>query len=102
MLRAVLTSLVAFGLLSFTDAIAADDTYTLKLHKGKKGDKTEHEKNETTKTSVKFTAGGMEKAEEFTGGSKEAFTEEILEKKEGDKRATKLTRTYTVAEKTEK
>ena len=102
MFRAVPASLVAFGLLAFTGAFAADDTYTLKLYKSKKGDKAEHEKSETNKTSVNYTAGGMNKAEEFVGGRKEVFTEEILEKKEGDKRATKLTRTYTVAEKTEK
>jgi hypothetical protein len=101
MLRAFLAPVVALGLMAAT-ALGADETYTLKLYKSKKGDKTEHEKSETSKTSVNFTAGGMTKAEEFTGASKETFAEEILEKKAGDKRATKLTRTYGAAEKTAK
>ena len=99
MLRTI-TAALALGL--FAAAAAADETYALKLYKSKKGDKTSHEKNETNKTAATFTAGGMTKSEEAVGGSKDAFTEEVLERTEGARRPTKLMRTYTVAEKTVK
>jgi hypothetical protein len=102
MLRAILACLLATGLLAFAPVSAADETYTLKLYKSKKGDKTEYEKNESTKTNVLISAGGMDKNEETTSGKKEVFTEEILEKKDSERWPTKLTRTYTVAEVTEK
>src|SRR5262249_8893208 len=100
MFRTFLASLFAVGLLS-APAFAADDTYTIKLYKSKTGDKTEYEKVDTGKTTTTTTANGETKKEEQTEGLKEVFTEEILEKKEGDRRGTKLTRTYAVAEKTE-
>jgi hypothetical protein len=102
MSRAFLVSFIAVGLLAATPAFGADETYTLKLYQSKKGDKSEHTKNEDSKSVITFTAGGNEKKENETGAKKEAYTEEILEKKVGDRLATKLTRTYTAAEKTEK
>ena len=98
MLRAVSGALVALGLLA--SLAGAEESYTLQLYKSKKGDKSEHEKNETTKTSFSFVGGGKNTSEESTSGNREAFTEVILEKKDGDRRPTKLTRAYTVAEKT--
>jgi hypothetical protein len=102
MLRVFLASFVAIGFLAAVPALAADETYTLKLYKSKKGDKSEHEKTESGKTDVIANIGGTEKKEELLSGKKESYTEEILEKKDGDRLATKLTRKYTVAEKTEK
>jgi hypothetical protein len=102
MLRTVLAALFAIVLLADGSAFSADDTFTLKLYKSKKGDKTSHEKVETGKTTVTVNVGGMNMDMAMPSSSKEAFTEEILEKKEGDKIATKMTRTYTVAEKTDK
>ena len=102
MLRAVLGSFVAFGLLAFATAPAADETYTLKLYKSKKGDKSENEKTENGKTTFTLVIGGKKDTEEIKDSSKDVFVEEILEKGPGDKRATKLTRTYSVAEKTVK
>jgi hypothetical protein len=100
MLRTVLASVFTVALLA--SARAADDTYTLKLYESKKGDKIVHEKREEGTTTIDFIAGGMKKNLESPNGSKEKYTQEILEKKAGDKRPTKLTRTYTVAEKVEK
>jgi hypothetical protein len=100
MRRAFLASLFAIGLLATVPALAADDAYTLKLYKSKKGDKAEHAKTENSKLTILIDVGGMTKKEEKTEGKKEAYTEVILEKKPGDKRSTKLTRTYSVAEKT--
>jgi hypothetical protein len=101
MLRPIIVVGFAFGLLTAT-AGAADETYTLKLYKSKKGDKSENEKSDTGKSTFTLTAGGMKKSDESTDRSKEVYVEEILEKKPDDRRATKLTRTYSVAEKTEK
>ena len=104
MLRAFLASLLAAGLLAGGSASAADETYTIKLYKSKKGEKADHEKNEESKNNVVINVMGQTMKQEMTGSKKEAYTEEILERKDGDKdkKATKLTRTYTVAEKTEK
>lgn len=102
MLRALPAALLAVVLLADGSAFSADDTFTLKVYKSKKGDKTSHEKTETGKMSFTVKVGGNTMDDSATTSSKEVFTEEILEKKEGDKEATKLKRTYTVAEKTEK
>src|SRR5262245_14752091 len=90
MSRTFLVSFIAVGLLAATPAFGADETYTLKLYQSKKGDKSEHTKNEDSKSVITFTAGGNEKKENETGAKKEAYTEEILEKKAGDRLATKL------------
>lgn len=100
MLRAVLFAF-AVGLLAAAPA-PAEDVYTLKLYQSKKGDKTEHEKTEKAVTTVTFKGAGMEKTDEIPTAKKEAFTEEVLEKTAGDKKATKLSRAYTAAEKTVK
>lgn len=102
MMRTIPALFVAIGLLTFTDSFAADETYTLKLYKSKKGDKSAHESTKSEKASAVVSAGGKEKTEANSSEEKEAYTQEILEKKEGDRRPTKLTRTYTVAEKTAK
>jgi hypothetical protein len=101
MFRAVLFVTAAIGLLAAAPALA-EDTYTLKLYEAKKGDKSEHEKTEKTVTTITFKGAGMEKTDEIPTAKKEVFTEEILEKAAGDKKPTKLSRTYTVAEKTVK
>src|SRR5262245_10121649 len=85
-----------------TPALATDEAYTLKLYQSKKGDKSEHEASEACKADLFIKAGGMEMKEGRAGSKRESYTEEILEKKAGDSLATKLTRTYKVAEKTEK
>lgn len=98
MFRAVLFAVAAVGLLAAAPALA-QDAYTLKLYEAKKGDKSEHEKTEKTVTTITFKGAGMEKTDEIPTAKKEAYTEEILEKGAGDKRPTKLSRTYTTAEK---
>ena len=102
MLRPMIASLLALGLLAGGPAFAADETFALKLYKSKKGDKSENEKSEDGKTNIVINVMGMKMNQDVTNGKKEVYTEEILEKKAGDKKATKLTRTYTTAEKTEK
>lgn len=94
--------LIGIVFLIATPALAIDETYTLKLYKSKPGDKSEHEASEISKADFFIKAGGMEMKEGRSSGKKETYTEEILEKKAGDRLATKLTRTYKVAEKTEK
>ena len=102
MLRALFATALVAGLIAGPSALAADETYTLKLYKSKKGDKTENEKTEESKNSIAINVMGTNNKQEVDSGKKEIYTEEILEKKEGDKKATKLTRTYSAAEKTEK
>ncbi|MBP3960796.1 hypothetical protein J8F10_36710 [Gemmata sp. G18] len=102
MLRTSLACFIAIGLLAAGPARAADETYTIKLYKSKKGDKTENAKTEEGDTKVVVDIAGTNNKESIPSGKKEVYTEEILEKKAGDKLATKLTREYTVAEKTGK
>ena len=89
------------GLLLTGSASAADETYLLKLYKSKTGDKTEVEKTDETKGDVTIDLGGNVRKQAVVTGKKEVYTEEILAKKAGDRQATKLTRTYRTAEKTE-
>ncbi len=102
MFRALLVSLFAIGLLAGGSVFAAEDTYMLKVYQEKKGDKFDVEKNDKGTNKIIVNVNGTNNNQEALTGDKEIYTEEILEKKEGDKRATKLTRKYTIAEKTEK
>jgi hypothetical protein len=102
MIRAFLASFLALGFVAVAPAFAADDAYTIKLYKAKKGDKTENEKTEDGKNNISITVMGMNMKQEVASGKKEIYTEEILEKKDGDRKATKLARTYASAEKSEK
>ena len=101
MFRALLPLLFGIALLAGRSA-AADETYALKAYQSKKGDKIEHEMTKDEKTSVVVTFGDKENKNEVTASSKDSYTEEILEKGAGAKRATKLVRVYTASEKTEK
>ena len=101
MLRALFATALTAALLA-GPLSAADETYTLKLYKSKKGDKTENEKTEASKNSIAIGVMGMNNKQEVEGGKKDLYSEEILEKKDGDRKATKLTRTYSSAEKSEK
>ena len=102
MIRALLASSLAVSLLGGAPAFAADETYTIKLYKSKKGDKSENEKTDEAKNKIAISIMGMNNKQDTDTGKKEIFVEEILEKKDGDKRPTKLTRTYSASEKTEK
>ncbi len=81
---------------------AADETYTIKLYESKKGDKSATEKSEGAKVVLFIDTADMNDKDDAVIDSRESYTEEILEKKAGDSRATKLLRKYTVAEKTVK
>ncbi|MBN9121023.1 MAG: hypothetical protein J0I06_18040 [Planctomycetes bacterium] len=102
-MKALLASVMAAGLLVGTATVAgaADETYALKTYKSKKGDKVERVGGMETKGTIAIEGGGATSQTEITTGKKEAYTEEILEQ-DGNKSATKLKRTYTVAEKTAK
>lgn len=100
MSRIAWAAVVAIGLLA--TAASADDAFTLKLYQSKKGDTFAHEKTTTDKMTILIEAGGQKKEQKVSGGSKDVYTEEVLEKKDGARKATKLTRAYTTAEKTEK
>lgn len=102
MFRAILGSALVIGLLSAGASSAADETYALKLYKSKKGDKIAHEATESGTTVVALTIMGTTNKEEIKSTKKEAYIEEILERKEGAPKPTKLTRKYSAAEKTEK
>lgn len=100
--RALLASLFSFGLLSGSPVLAAEETYLLKVYQSKKGDKSDVEKTNQGTNKIIVNVNGTNNNQEVQTGDKEIYTEEILEKKEGDRNATKLTRKYTIAEKTEK
>lgn len=101
MLRTHLASLLVFVLAAGVSS-AADDTYLLRLYKEKQGDRSENEKSEVSKNIISVSVMGMDQKQEISGGKKEAYVEEILEKKPGERNATKLRRTYKTAEKTER
>ena len=101
MIRVLLISCLAVGLLGQGSALADDAAYTLKLYKPKKGDKIEFEKTEESKNKVAISLAGMNNNQEILAGKKEAYIEEILEKKIGDQKPTRLTRTYSTSEKIE-
>jgi hypothetical protein len=84
------------------NTVSADEAYVLKLYKSKQGDKTTTEKTDENKTKVLVVVNGMEHKEDLVNGTKAAFTEEILQMNAGARRATKLTRAYTTAERIEK
>ncbi|MBY0459120.1 MAG: hypothetical protein K2V38_17430, partial [Gemmataceae bacterium] len=81
---------------------AADEKYTLKLYEEKKGDRFVHERTKNGKTTVELTIKGVDetKKQNISDTEKEVYTEEIVEKTAGARRATKLSRVYTTAEKT--
>lgn len=101
MLRALICSAFALAACAAPQLLAADETYTIKAYKSKKGDKSEHEKTEDGKNTIAINVMGMNMKQEVASAKKEIYVEEILEKKDGDKKATKLTRTYSAAEKTD-
>lgn len=101
MLRALLGVALVAGLLTGSRSTAADETYAIKLYKSKKGDKIEHEKTESGTTTVTLTIAGTDNKQDIKSSKKEVYVEETLERKEGAPKATKLTRTYSAAEKTE-
>ena len=100
-MRALLASVLVVGLSAGTSR-AADETYTIKLYKSKEGTKNTHERSESSKASTVLETDGLKKEENTASGLKETYTEEILEIDAATKQVTKLQRTYTVAEKTEK
>ena len=100
-MRTLLASVLVVGL-SAAGAGAADETYTIKLYQGKKGDTSTTEKSEGAKVTVFVDTADTNEKHDATTDSRESYTEEILEKRAGDSRVTKLLRKYTVAEKTAK
>lgn len=101
MLRALLGLALVGGLLTADSrSSAADETFDIKLYKSKKGDKIEHDKSESGTTVVTLTIMGTDNKQEIKSSKKEAYVEETLERKDGAPKATKLTRTYSTAEKT--
>jgi len=100
MLRILLTASFAIGLIGV--ASAADEKYSIIIPKDKKGDKTANDKTEESKNLIAVNFMGMDNKQDEVGGRKESYTEEILAVKAGERKAIKLTRTYTTAEKTAK
>jgi len=81
-------------------AIAQDKTYELKLKKDAQGDRVTVKSLEKSDIHVLIDLMGQEIKNDEKETEKKEFTEEILVRPAGAKRSTKLSRTYTVAEKT--
>lgn len=82
---------------------AADPAYTIKLYKSKPGDVVKETQKASGETAVTVTPTGQPTQKEvMKEGEHYQFTETILEKPDGAERATRLTRTYETAEKTER
>ena len=100
MLRTLLIASLAFG--SAAGLRAADEKYSIIIPKDKKGAKSSSDITEESKNIITVTVMGQDNKQDDVGGRKESYVEEILEAKEGKRKATKLTRTYGAAEKTAK
>lgn len=80
-------------------ATAADEPIELKLKKDSVGDKAKVVTTEDGKTNVVIEVGGNEQVKKEKNSIRFAYTEEIVEKPAGAKKATKIKRSYETAEK---
>lgn len=97
MMKRLWAAVLAAGLVAGA-AGAADEAITIKLKKAGKGDVVKETKTEDIDTVVNVSAGGQKQEQKEKGGSKMAYTEEVLEKGEKDAKPTKVKRTYETAE----
>jgi hypothetical protein len=88
------------ALATWAAAAPVPETYQLKLKKEAKGDKAVVTSTEEADVKVVLDIGGNKVDEGEKETTKEEYTEEILERPAGAKKATKLKRTYKVAGKT--
>ncbi len=79
---------------------AADEVYEIKVKKDAKGDKSEVSKAEDGTTTATLELGGQEKVTKQKTAVKSVYTEEILERPDMKKKATKIQRVYKTATKT--
>jgi hypothetical protein len=80
-------------------ALRADDgPVTIKVKQPGPGDKVKETKTETTTQKVSATVMGMDMTKEEQATSKFVYTEEVVSKPAGARRATKLRRVYEKAE----
>jgi hypothetical protein len=99
MLKRLWVAVLAAGLIGGF-APAADEAVTLKIKKVAKGDVVTETKTEDVDTTIQASANGMKQTIDQGGSSKVVYTDEILEKGEKDKKATKVKRTYETFEMT--
>ncbi len=81
-------------------AFAQDAKYELKLKKEAQGDRVSVKSDETSDIHVLIDLMGQEVKNDEKSKEKKAYIEEILVHPAGAKKSTKLSRTYTAAEKT--
>lgn len=93
MLKRLWVAVLAAGLIGGL-APAADEAITIKIKKTAKGDVVKETKTEDVDTTIQASINGMAQTIDQGGSSKVVYTEEVMEKGEKDKKATKLKRTY--------
>jgi len=91
---------LAFCVALLAPAFGQDKTFDLKLKKEARGDKVASKSSEKADIKVVIDLMGMEIKNNEKNEEEKDFTEEILEKPPGSKKATKLSRKYTVSEET--
>jgi hypothetical protein len=90
-------AILVVGLAAVT--LRADDgPVTIKVRQSGPGDKVKETKTETTTQKVAATVMGMDMTKEEQSTSRFVYTEEVVSKPAGAKRATKLRRVYEKAE----
>ena len=90
-------AILVVGLAAVT--LRADDgPVTIKVKKAGPGDRVKETKTETSTQKVAFTAMGMDMTKEDQGTTRFVYTEEVVTKPAGARRATKLRRVYEKAE----
>jgi hypothetical protein len=79
---------------------ADDGPVTVKVKQAGPGDRVKETKTENATNKVSFSVMGMDQAKEDKVTTKFVYTDEVIEKPAGAKRATKLKRVYETAEMT--
>lgn len=91
-------STAAAVVLLFGGATAADEAITIKVKKAAAGETTKESKTDENTLTISATVNGQAINQDVKGDAKFVFTEEVVERPDPAKRATKLKRTYEKAE----
>ncbi len=75
-------------------AASADDPITLKVRRPSKGEVVKETKTEDATATVEAKKGEQKGMKEVLSSSRAVYTEEVVDKKDTDKKPTKLTRKY--------
>lgn len=97
MLRQMLAAAIT-ALVTVSAAPAADEAVTIKVKKAAAGETTKESKTDENTVTISANVNGQAINQDVKGDAKFVFTEEVIDRPDPAKRATKLKRTYEKAE----